>query len=607
MKIRRIVCLLVTLTMVFSMTTVTADAASFKTAPKGVKAKCVSGASVKVSCKAKKGATGYCFYYNTKKGGKYKLGATSTSKSAVIKGLTAGKKYYFKVRAYKGTDTKKYSKMSKAVKCQTVLKKPKATVTDKCGCKVCFRLSGQDGTKGFTVYRSTKKKKGYKKIKTVSGGPVVTWNDRSIKASKTYYYKVVAVSGKYKSPESKVVKVKTDAWHPEGNDARFDPAKSGESQYADDFANRNIFFLGSSITYGSASKGIAFPDYLAARNNLECVQCIDGSGNNRIAPEAGSGVVWKEAVSGTTMARIGTGDSENRNSYSFRLHEYYQDTTVNPDVFVCQLSLNDANKNVPVGEFKGIRFDMLQGEGEEAYLEELYEDAYVYAKWPACQVMFYTISRFNGGSSANYINMMSLLNAEAETNNIAIIDLWNKASGLAYPSLSGNRRCMYMADAHHPKKAGYQQWTPYFESALDSIITGMPPVECCTVTWENWDGEVLETDGNVRPGMKPSFDKDEPVKVEDGEYTYTFVGWRVEGAADPGAYYTPEEMTMLAINSDTTFIAVFDSVPKTDSGTEEGGEGAGDGSSGPDQDNPDQDGQSDPDNTSVIPSLLRAA
>ena len=515
MKIKRIVCLLVAVTMVFSMTTITADAASFKTAPKGVKAKCVTGASVKVSCKAKKGATGYCFYYNTKKGGKYKLGATSTSKTAVIKGLTAGKKYYFKVRAFKGTDAKTYSKMSKAVKCETVLKKPKATVTDKCGCKVCFRLTGQDGTKGFAIYRSTKKKKGYKKIKTVSGGPAVTWYDRSIKSSTTYYYKVEAVSGKYRSPESKIVKVKTDVWHAEGNDARFDPAKSGTSQYAGDFANRNIFFLGSSITYGSASKGIAFPDYLAARNNLRCVQCIDGSGNNRIMPEAGSGMVWKEAVSGTTMARMGTGDSENKQSYSYRLHEYYQDTTINPDVFVCQLSLNDANKNVPIGEFNGIDFDRLQGEDAEAYLEELYDGAYTvagsieyitafaYARWPDCQVMFYTITRFNGGSSANYINMMSLLNAEADANRIEILDLWNQASGLAYPSLSGNRLCMYMADSHHPKKAGYQQWTPYFESALDSVITAMPPIEYCTVTWENWDGQELETDRNVRPGRWP--------------------------------------------------------------------------------------------------------
>ena len=68
MRVRRIVCLLVALIMMIAMSTVTADAASFKSKPTGVKAKCVSGVSVSVSCKAKKGAAGYYFYYSKEQG-----------------------------------------------------------------------------------------------------------------------------------------------------------------------------------------------------------------------------------------------------------------------------------------------------------------------------------------------------------------------------------------------------------------------------------------------------------------------------------------------------------------------------------------------------------
>jgi hypothetical protein len=66
-----------------------------------------------VTCKAKKGAKGYYFYYATSKNGKYKLGVKSKARTGTIKGLKAGKTYYFKVKAYKGLIKKKFTKMSK--------------------------------------------------------------------------------------------------------------------------------------------------------------------------------------------------------------------------------------------------------------------------------------------------------------------------------------------------------------------------------------------------------------------------------------------------------------------------------------------------------------
>ena len=62
-------------------------------------------AAVTLKWSAVKGADGYQVYYSTSKDGKYKK-LVSTSKVSLKKtGLTSGKTYYFKVRAYKKTDS----------------------------------------------------------------------------------------------------------------------------------------------------------------------------------------------------------------------------------------------------------------------------------------------------------------------------------------------------------------------------------------------------------------------------------------------------------------------------------------------------------------------
>lgn len=182
-----------------------------------------------------------------------------------------------------------------------------------------------------------------------------------------------------------------------------------------------IAILGSSVARGEASEGYAVGEYLATR--FECS-------------------LTKEAVSGTTLAE------GKKNSYVDRIHNL--DPGANFDLFVCQLSTNDASMHIPLGETSESRnledFDTSTVTGALEYIIR-----YAQETWD-CQVVFFTESRYD---SEEYRAMVDQLLKLKDKWGIGVLDLWSSDT---FNDISDEQRDVYMYDDIHPTKAGYRDW-----------------------------------------------------------------------------------------------------------------------------------------------------
>lgn len=199
-------------------------------------------------------------------------------------------------------------------------------------------------------------------------------------------------------------------------------------------AGKTVIFLGSSVTYGSASRGESFVEFLAKRDGI---------------------IPVKEAVSGTTLVDNGS------DSYIARMKTI--DKSVKADAFVCQLSTNDATKKLPLGEVSA-SFDIADFDTSTVAGSLEYVIAYARDTWN-CPVLFYTGTRYD---SERYGEMVALLLDICEKWNVTVIDLWNNAE---LNAVSAEQYKTYMANGIHPTRAGYRDWwLPEFEKVLNEIF-----------------------------------------------------------------------------------------------------------------------------------------
>ncbi len=206
----------------------------------------------------------------------------------------------------------------------------------------------------------------------------------------------------------------------EGNQQEYDFSNLSQMEESP-LAGGRICILGSSVTLGSASGEQAVGEYLAAR--------------------FGAGL-YKEAESGTTLT------DRNDSSYVSRLKTI--PTEERFDLFVCQLSTNDATLSVPLGEIsEGTGLDCFDTSTVTGAME--YIIAYAKATW-GCPVVFYTGSHYQ---SAEYTAMVKALQGLGRKWGIGVLDLWTDEE---FNSISEELRALYMWDDIHPTKAGYSLW-----------------------------------------------------------------------------------------------------------------------------------------------------
>lgn len=179
-----------------------------------------------------------------------------------------------------------------------------------------------------------------------------------------------------------------------------------------DLQNKTILFLGSSVTYGS--EGISFADIMSELCGINCI---------------------KEAVSGTTLADI------NEGSYVARLKTV--DKNIKVDLFICQLSTNDASgkRHIDLNDTeKAIRFIL-------EYVKNTF----------ACPIVFYTGTYFE---NKKYVKMINLLYSLQKEYAFYILDLFNDED---MQKISKEDYDRYMKDPVHPNITGYREWwTPRF-------------------------------------------------------------------------------------------------------------------------------------------------
>ena len=134
------------------------------------------------------GAKKYEIYRATSKNGTYKLLTTTTGTSLTNTSTTAGKTYYYKVKAIH-SNSGANSVFSDIVSRTCDLARPDVSISLSSG-KPKLQWAKVSGATKYEVYRATSKNGTYKLVKTTTG---TSFKNTSATAGKTYYYKVKAI------------------------------------------------------------------------------------------------------------------------------------------------------------------------------------------------------------------------------------------------------------------------------------------------------------------------------------------------------------------------------------------------------------------------------
>ncbi len=153
-----------------------------------------STSSITLTWKKVPAATGYAIYrYDSDKKKYVKIATVEDATTYKNTGLTAGKIYKYKVKAYKKYSDGKtvWGTMSSAFSTATKCKTPSITSLTSTKGKANAKWSNVVGETGYELYYSTSKTGTYKKAASYEGN-VVKGSKSNLSSNKTYYFKVRA-------------------------------------------------------------------------------------------------------------------------------------------------------------------------------------------------------------------------------------------------------------------------------------------------------------------------------------------------------------------------------------------------------------------------------
>ena len=135
--------------------------------------------------------------------------------------------------------------------------------------------------------------------------------------------------------------------------------------------------------------------------------------------------------------------------------------------------------------------------------------------------------------------------------------------------------------SYSPEKAGHKFSGWYFDRNLsekveDNYTIGNENVDfyakytpkTYTVTWVNYDGTVLETDGNVKYNSTPHYNGATPERAAETGYTYEFKGWNPEISPVTGDVTYTAEYNKIANKYTVTWVNYDGTVLETDGNVE---------------------------------------
>lgn len=250
------------------------------------------------------------------------------------------------------------------------------------------------------------------------------------------------------------------------NGSKFD--LSNVQKASSSLEGKKIYWLGSSVTYGQASNGVAMSEYISALTGCECK---------------------KDAVSSTTILCDNESENTGAKSYLTRLmNSTIFDKDENIDAFICQISTNDCissylSKRGEITEKDDIDVDDFNSETTLGGVETII--AYVFNTWH-CPIYFYSGSYFADGlnkslrqnndpKGSDYAVLISQVKQisnkwnEHKDVHVGVIDMFNDDE---FNQLASEKYYSWaMKDPIHPKKAAYLQWwSPYIIKYLENDL-----------------------------------------------------------------------------------------------------------------------------------------